>query len=71
MALQLFNEICVLLITGAMFGFTGMNWREGDASMAKDITGLIIAVMIIMLLVNLLLIVHSCIFGALHAYRVH
>ena len=70
MALQLFNEICVLLSTGFMFGFTEMNWRENDAKMAKLITGLLIAVMIIMLTVNLLLIAHSSVFGALHAHRV-
>ena len=69
MALQFLNEICVLFITGVMFGFTEINWREGDAAMAKIVTGLIMAVLIIILMVNLLFIVHSCIFGALHAYR--
>ena len=70
LALQLFNEVSVFLITGLMFAFTEVNWHEGDAELGTIVTGLIMATMVIMLMVNVLFITHSCIFGALHAYRV-
>ena len=34
------------------------------------VSGVIMAAIILLIIVNVLFIVHSCIFGALHAYRV-
>lgn len=70
LALSLFNELCVYLTTAAMFGFTELSWDSQNAYMGSLIASLIMAVLVMVLTVNTLCIIHSCVFGALHAYRV-
>ena len=71
LALQIFNELNVFLITALLFGFTEVNYRYNDAEMGKITTYCIMASLALIVVVNTLFIVHSCIFDGLHTYRVY
>ena len=68
-ALQLFNELLVFLLTATLIGFTNISYN-GDDEMAKVITGCFILAVAITVIVNLLLILHTCVFGLIHTCRV-
>ena len=71
LALQIFNELNVFLITALLFGFTEVNYRYNDAEMGKITTYCIMASLALIVVVNTVFIVHSCIFDGLHTYRVY
>lgn len=52
-------------------GERGFDSLSADAEVDRIVTYLIMAAILLLTIVNGLFIVHSCIFGALHAYRKH
>jgi hypothetical protein len=69
-ALQFFNEMNVFLLTGLCIGFTNITYN-GNAEVAKVITFVFMVDIPLVVAVNTLFTLHSCIFGALHFHRVN